>query len=168
MVSSHWLVIASVLWSPAGAGAREIVFPPIAAVVPQDSTGGLGDYPLDPGGEFAGLSTYANLPYVHCTSSGAVDGYDIAILGAPFDTATTARPGARFGPHGIRDGSRRIMAAFAWSAYTGRNTFDEWARIVDCGDAPLTFLDNTVALKQLERAHRAAAGRKAKATAKSD
>jgi agmatinase len=166
MVSSHWLVIASVLWSPAG--AREIVFPPIAAVVAQDSTGGPGDYPLDPGSEFAGLSTYANLPYVHCTSSGAVDGYDIAILGAPFDTATTARPGARFGPHGIRDGSRRIMAAFAWSAYTGRNTFDEWARIVDCGDAPLTFLDNTVALKQLERAHRAAAGRKAKATAKSD
>ena len=26
-----------------------------------------------------------------------------------------------------------------------------WAKILDCGDAPLTFLDNTVALKQLEK-----------------
>ena len=29
-----------------------------------------------------------------------------------------------------------------------------WAKILDCGDAPLTFLDNTVALKQLEKAHK--------------
>ncbi len=29
-----------------------------------------------------------------------------------------------------------------------------WAKIVDCGDAPLTFLDNTVALKQLDKAHK--------------
>ena len=28
------------------------------------------------------------------------------------------------------------------------------AKILDCGDAPLTFLDNTVALKQLEKAHK--------------
>ena len=32
---------------------------------------------------------------------------------------------------------------------------------MDCGDAPLTFLDNTVALKQLGRAHRMVAGREA-------
>jgi agmatinase len=48
----------------------------------------------------------------------------------------------------------------------------DWARIVDCGDAPLTFLvglarevildeslmcrkDNTAALKQLDKAHKA-------------
>ena len=36
----------------------------------------------------------------------------------------------------------------------GENSFDDWAIIVDCGDAPLTFLDNTVALKQLEKAHK--------------
>ena len=29
-----------------------------------------------------------------------------------------------------------------------------WAEILDCGDVPLTFLDNTVALKQLEKAHK--------------
>lgn len=37
---------------------------------------------------------------------------------------------------------------------SGENSFASWAKIVDCGDAPLTFLDNTVALKQLEKAHK--------------
>ena len=36
----------------------------------------------------------------------------------------------------------------------GRNPFMDWAKIIDCGDAPLTFLDNTIALKQLEKAHK--------------
>lgn len=35
----------------------------------------------------------------------------------------------------------------------GKNPFQSWAKILDCGDAPLTFLDNTIALKQLEKAH---------------
>lgn len=34
--------------------------------------------------------------------------YDIAFIGAPFDTGTSYRPGARFGPSGIRQGSRRL------------------------------------------------------------
>ncbi|KAL2059615.1 hypothetical protein ABVK25_000908 [Lepraria finkii] len=41
-----------------------------------------------------------------------------------------------------------------WNIYTGENSFMSWAKILDCGDAPLTFLDNTVALKQLEKAHK--------------
>jgi hypothetical protein len=36
---------------------------------------------------------------------------------------------------------------------TGKNTFKFWAKIVDCGDVRMTFLDNTIALKQLEKAH---------------
>lgn len=43
------------------------------------------------GGKFRGLNTYANLPYVHCLSAGKgneVEEYDIAILGAPFDTVS--------------------------------------------------------------------------------
>src|SRR5438067_592241 len=84
--------------------AREISFPPIAAVhpngqLPQYSISNEGGYHQP--SEFAGLTTYANLPFVHCTSNEDAEPYDIAILGAPFDTATTARPGARFGPHGI-------------------------------------------------------------------
>ncbi|KAJ4395492.1 hypothetical protein N0V91_010804 [Didymella pomorum] len=112
--------------------------------------------------KFGGLSTYANLPYVHCLAADSedVEKFDIAILGAPFDTGVTARPGARFGPSGIRRGSSRISAESAWSIYTGENIFVDWAKIIDCGDAPLTFLDNTVALKQLDKAHNVISARK--------
>lgn len=48
------------------------------------------DSPLDiSGAKFRGLNTYANLPYVHCLSADEVEEYDIAILGAPFDTVST-------------------------------------------------------------------------------
>lgn len=33
----------------------------------------------------------------------------------------TARPGARYGPGGIRQGSRRIEPEAAWSIYTGQS-----------------------------------------------
>ena len=37
--------------------------------------------------EFVGLTTFANLPYTNCLHEGkGVAAYDIAILGAPFDT----------------------------------------------------------------------------------
>lgn len=35
----------------------------------------------------------------------------------------------------------------------GENIFKSWAKIVDCGDVAMTVLDNTVALKQLDKAH---------------
>ena len=64
-----------------------------------------------------------------------------------------------------------MSASFAWSVYNGKivphcpvlpkltivkgeNCYMSWAENLDCGDAPLSFLDNTVALKQLEKAHR--------------
>jgi agmatinase len=146
--------------------AREIIFPMVAAIQPHgQSILSTDKDALAEVSRYAGLSTYANLPWIHCLSEKKdIEKYDIAILGAPFDTATTARPGARFGPHGIRDGSRRISTAMAWNVYTERNVFLEWAKIVDCGDAPLTFLDNTVALKQLEQAHKTISGRSANAT----
>nr|OQO20976.1 hypothetical protein B0A51_09665 [Rachicladosporium sp. CCFEE 5018] len=155
--------------------AREITFPPVSGV--QQPVGasygngvgnmgfGFGDDPLDlSNSQFAGLTTYANLPYVHClantTATGSeVESYDIAILGAPFDTGVTARPGARYGPIGIRQGSRRI-GPFAYNIYTGKNAFST-LKVVDCGDAPLTVLDNTIALAQLDKAHRVVSARKA-------
>ncbi|KAF2395526.1 Arginase/deacetylase [Trichodelitschia bisporula] len=111
---------------------------------------------------FAGLTTFANLPYVHCLAPGGevVPPFDIAFLGAPFDTATTGRPGARFGPNGVRAGSRRMEARTGWSVYTGENPFLDWATVVDCGDVPLTFLDNTVALRQLTSAHKVVSARR--------
>ncbi|TKA41865.1 hypothetical protein B0A49_10680, partial [Cryomyces minteri] len=53
---------------------------------------------------------------------------------------------------------RLVTAVLTLNA--GENAFVDWAKIVDCGDAPLTFLDNTVALKQLDKAHKIISGRK--------
>ncbi|KAI1153151.1 arginase [Nemania diffusa] len=138
--------------------------------VPGSSTeqrplGGLTDDDVDilSGSQFNGLTTYAQIPYVHCLSDDAAEGnkYDIAFLGAPFDTGVTARPGARFGPQGIRVGSQRKYADWAWSVYTGKNALKSWATVVDCGDVPLTVLDNNYALAQLTKGHKVISGRKA-------
>ncbi|KAI6844246.1 Arginase/deacetylase [Hortaea werneckii] len=166
MFSSKFIAGVSVL--AACSSARDITFPPAYGVqAPFGSAGQHDDFAeLDVFGGPSGLMSYANLPYVQCLASDDqdVDRYDIAIVGAPFDTGVTARPGARFGPNGIRAGSRRIAPEPAWSMYTGRNSFLEWAKIVDCGDAPLTFLDNTVALKQLTKTHKVISSREANNT----
>ncbi|KAF2828964.1 arginase family protein [Ophiobolus disseminans] len=149
------------------AHAREIVFPPVSGYTTADQVilGGYNDPDISQP-KFAGLATYANLPYVHCLAAEGkeVETFDIAVLGAPFDTGVTARPGARFGPSGIRQGSRRIFPGAGWSIYTGENVLLDWAKIVDCGDAPLTFLDNTAALKQLDKAHKVVSAKRSNAS----
>jgi agmatinase len=59
-------------------------------------------------------------------------GVDVAVLGVPFDTATTNRSGARLGPRAIRNAST-IMA---WERPYGMefDPFDQLA-VVDAGDA---------------------------------
>ncbi|KAI4794366.1 Arginase/deacetylase [Aureobasidium sp. EXF-8845] len=157
--------VLSVLLLASVAAGRDIIFPPVAGYQSPMLTQGSGLEDIDiTGAKFAGLTTFANLPYVHCLDKTGSEKYDIAILGAPFDTGVTARPGARFGPNGIRAGSRRIHPDFSWSIYNGRNLFKEWATIIDCGDAPLTVLDNTVALKQLDSAHRIVSNRSTDST----
>jgi agmatinase len=49
---------------------------------------------------YTGVRTFARCP--HVTDP---DGVDVAVLGIPFDTATTNRPGARFGPEAVRSAS---------------------------------------------------------------
>ena len=48
----------------------------------------IGDVDIVSGSQFRGLQTYANLPYVNCFADreGDENSYDIAIVGAPFDT----------------------------------------------------------------------------------
>jgi guanidinobutyrase / D-arginase len=56
---------------------------------------------------YAGPSTFARLPELqdvsHC---------DVAILGIPFDSGTSFRPGARFGPMAIRQASRHLRTQY--------------------------------------------------------
>jgi agmatinase len=77
----------------ATATAREIVFPPVSGYTTSDQVilGGYNDPDISQP-KFAGLSTYANLPYVHCLAAEGeeVEKFDIAVLGAPFDTVSCA------------------------------------------------------------------------------
>jgi agmatinase len=63
----------------------------------------------------------------------------------------SGRPGERSGPLGIRLGSQRLGG---YSIFTGVKALDNWAEIVDCGDAPLTPLDKHAAFEQLEIVHK--------------
>ncbi|KAA8569479.1 hypothetical protein EYC84_001109 [Monilinia fructicola] len=73
--------------------------------------------------------------------------------GAPFDTGTSYRPGARFGPSGIRQGSRRLNLYGGYNVPLATNPFDSWATVIDCGDIPVTSYDNSWALHQIEEGH---------------
>jgi agmatinase len=50
---------------------------------------------------YTGVRTFARLPNVEVPR----EGVDTAVIGVPFDTATSFRSGARFGPEAIRAGS---------------------------------------------------------------
>ncbi|WP_219417994.1 agmatinase [Pseudonocardia nigra] len=52
---------------------------------------------------YAGFSTFARLPRIEDVADHAV-----AVVGVPFDSGVTYRPGARFGPGCIREGSRLL------------------------------------------------------------
>jgi agmatinase len=49
---------------------------------------------------YTGVRTFARCPHVR-----ELEGVDAAVVGVPFDTATSYRAGARFGPEAIRAGS---------------------------------------------------------------
>jgi len=106
---------------------------------------------------FSGISTFGRLPYYPCLKS-KVD-FDIAFIGAPFDTGTSYRPGARFGPSGIRQGSRRLNLYGGYNVPLKANPFNSWAKVLDCGDIPVTSYDNAFALQQIEEGHSLLLGR---------
>ncbi len=84
---------------------------------------------------FSGLSTFMRLPHVPRASE-----LDVALIGVPFDTGTTYRPGARFGPRHVREQSSIIRP---WNPVLKTNPFEKW-RIADYGDLsvnPLSIED---------------------------
>jgi agmatinase len=56
---------------------------------------------------YAGPSTFVRLPQL-----ADLDRCDVAILGIPFDSGVSYRPGARFGPGAIRQASRMLRPQF--------------------------------------------------------
>ncbi|MFL5895751.1 MAG: agmatinase [Thermoleophilaceae bacterium] len=78
---------------------------------------------------YAGVRTFARCPFV--TDPAAVD---VGFVGIPFDTATSYRPGARFGPEAIRAASALLRPwhpALAVDVFGGRS-------VADLGDLDVT------------------------------
>ncbi|KAI1176268.1 agmatinase [Nemania sp. FL0916] len=100
---------------------------------------------------FSGISTFAHLKYVKCLTTPS-ELFDIAILGAPFDTAVSYRPGARFGPRAIRAASARQTTYRGFNPRASVNPYRNWAKILDCGDIPVVPIDNAQALAQMSTA----------------
>ena len=75
---------------------------------------------------YSGALSFCRRPYAR-----ALEGIDLAVIGVPFDTATTNRPGCRFGPRGVRAASSQLAWSRAWPS-----PFDPFERlaVVDWGD----------------------------------
>lgn len=86
-----------------------------------------------------------NEPIMGCEA--AYEEANIVVYGAPFDSTTSNRPGARFGPRAIRADS---YALETYSPYQDRDLAD--CRIFDAGDLTLCIGDAGLALDEIERA----------------
>ncbi|KAG1828397.1 arginase family-domain-containing protein [Suillus variegatus] len=100
---------------------------------------------------FTGPLSYSHLPYTRCLDDSSTT-FDIAVLGMPFDTATSYRPGARFGPNAIRSGSSRQNPARGYALEWMTNPYTR-AEVIDCGDVPISPYDNALAIDQMETAY---------------
>ncbi|KAI0314699.1 agmatinase [Amylostereum chailletii] len=122
-------------------------FPYQASMIP-------GDNDVTADSVFSGITTFAKLPWVQCLGKERNVPFDIAFIGAPFDTGTSYRPGARFGPSGIRAGSRRLTLYGGYNVPLAVNPFLSGLKLVDCGDIPVTPYDNAYAIRQIEQGHK--------------
>ncbi len=78
---------------------------------------------------FAGIPTFMRLPHVPLDHPRLSD-VEIGLIGVPWDSGTTNRPGPRHGPRQLRDMSTMIRAA---NGVTGMRPFDA-ANCADLGD----------------------------------
>ena len=92
---------------------------------------------------FAGLATFARLP-----TAEQVPRWDIALVGVPFDGGTSYRPGARFGPAAVRQGSRLLRP---YNPAVDTLPFAR-AQVVDGGDIACTPFSAEEAVAQIEAA----------------
>jgi agmatinase len=81
---------------------------------------------------YAGLTTFARLPRLE-----DVDHYDVAVVGVPWDSGVTYRPGARFGPSAIRQASRLLRP---YNPALDAQPFRD-AQVVDAGDVAANPFD---------------------------
>jgi agmatinase len=95
---------------------------------------------------YAGEATFARLPRID-----EVSRVDAAVLGVPFDSGVSYRPGARFGPAHIRESSRLLRP------YNPALQVSPFAslQVADAGDLAVNPFSITEAIGAIERGARA-------------
>jgi agmatinase len=91
---------------------------------------------------YAGLTTFARLPRAE-----DVDAFDVAVVGVPFDSGVTYRPGARFGPSAIRQASRLLRP---YNPALDVSPFQR-SQVVDAGDIACNPFDIVQGLAEVQR-----------------
>jgi guanidinobutyrase / D-arginase len=95
---------------------------------------------------FTGPDTFARLPRLQDVTRA-----DVVIAGVPFDSGVSYRPGARFGPTAVRNGSKLLRPY-----HPGLDAHPFGARqVADAGDIPANPFDIPEAIESVERAARA-------------
>lgn len=102
---------------------------------------GPADASLSP--RYAGIATFARLPRIE-----EVPDAEVVVVGVPFDTGVSYRPGARFGPAHVRESSRLLRP---YNPATGVATFAA-AQIVDAGDTAVNPFNISEAVQQIDDA----------------
>ena len=94
---------------------------------------------------YGGPATFARLPRLD-----EVDRADAAVLGVPFDTGVSYRPGARFGPSHIRESSRLLRP---YNPALGASPFAA-QQVADAGDLAVNPFSIDEAIAQIEQGAR--------------
>jgi agmatinase len=95
---------------------------------------------------FAGPDTFARLPRLDDVGHAG-----LAVLGVPFDSGVSYRPGARFGPGSVRAGSKLLRPYHPYLDVEPWRTL----QIADAGDVAVNPFDIAAAVGQVERGARA-------------
>ena len=105
-----------------------------------DAPVGPSDASVNP--RYAGIATFARLPQLRDVSHA-----DIAVVGVPFDSGVSYRPGARFGPSHIREASRLLRP------YNPAQNVEPFSsqQIADAGDISANPFDILEAVDQIEK-----------------
>lgn len=117
---------------------------------PYEPTGPRGPVDASVVPRFAGIATFARLPTLDEVSRA-----DIAVVGVPFDSGVSYRPGARFGPSHVREASRLLRPY-----NPAQDVFPFGAQqVADAGDIAANPFDIDAAVGEVEAAARQLAQR---------
>lgn len=94
---------------------------------------------------YAGPATFALLPAID-----EVSDVETAIIGIPFDSGVSYRPGARFGPSHVRESSRLLRP---YNPGQDISPFESH-QVVDAGDLAVNPFDIQEAIKDIEKGSR--------------